>query len=236
VVSVCASWSIACVMLLAGCPSSTSEVARAPAGPEHVSDGVTHAAREEKQMTELTMALTAWLENDVLALRYSVTNHSDRDVYLLNRVPDLARQTRPDIAYIELRKEERLVDVQKDIPRIPQGMAPTLPQSPHVTSLRAHQTFVETINIAVPVREYRAYTGKRPDGPETLYEQIKLTIGYYWAVPGMTESTKRSANGLDILIPMPPPGTKLEFGHLVGTAKLSIPVREPSIELEPTHP
>ena len=178
-------------------------------------------------MDDLRLDILTTLEDGALVIRYGVDNLSARDLYLLNRVHDRALEPRQDLCYVELDTEHRLVHVYKDIPPIPHGRAPTMPYAPYVTPVRSHKRFGEVVRIAVPVHEQLAYDPVGLGGQPTTYSRLRFTIGYYWSVNGMQESERRTTGGNQYISPLPPPGTKLEFGKLQREVELSLPVVEP---------
>lgn len=179
-------------------------------------------------MPELRLLTKLQQEGGFLVLSYGVDNQTNRDAYLLNRVPDQALRTSPDLVYIELKREQRLVSAYKKIPPIPPNMSPTMPVTPYVTPLRAGKRFMETIRIELPVREFSAYLPVPEKTRSAHYRGLVLTLGYYWAVAGMKERTQAIVPGVEVLIASPPPGTRLEFGELVSDImQFDIPVMEP---------
>lgn|GEM_PF-3227147 len=185
------------------------------------------AATKNAPTTDLHMSLSAEIVDGVLLMQYTVVNSSNRDVYLLNRVYDSSMQPKPDLIYIELLAGERTVHAYKDIPPIPEGFAPAMPHCPYVTPVRAHQRYAETVHIPAPVREFRAYFEQPSRLVEATYPLLSFSLGYYWSVPGMKEPTERLNSGVEVLLPEPPPRTKLEGGSLIERSRLSIPVLEP---------
>lgn len=178
-------------------------------------------------MTDLRLTAKADVEHDQLLLTYSVENTSDRDAYLLNRVYDNSLLPRPELAYVELQHAERTLRVYKDVPPIPDGFRPVMPHFPYVTPLRAKQTLTETLPIPLPVREFRAYVKRATDFTEARYERLTFAIGYYWSAPGMQEPVKVLQNGVEVIVPRPPPGFRLEIGTLETRLPLSVDVLEP---------
>lgn len=178
-------------------------------------------------MTELRLHTNLERAGDVLKLQYEVANQTTRDAYLLNRVHDQSLQTGPDLVYIEFNRERHLIRAYKKIPEIPAGVNPTMPISPYVTPLRAGRNFVETIRIALPIREFKAYTPVPEKGLIVSYSGLRFTLGYYWSAPGMTERAQQIVPGVEVLIPTPPPGTHIEFGEVSsGVMSFDIPVLE----------
>jgi hypothetical protein len=178
-------------------------------------------------MTDLRLTATAHVDSNTLSLTYSVENQSDRDAYLLNRVYDNTLLPRPELAYVELLPTTRCVRVYKDVPPIPEGFRPVMPHFPYVTPLRAKQSLTETLHLGVPVREFRAYVPKAIDLHETRYQQLTFALGYYWSAPGMQEPVKALQDGVEVVVPRPPPGFRLEFGTLEASLQLTVGVLEP---------
>jgi hypothetical protein len=183
--------------------------------------------KKEQSVTELLLQTRLELTPDALLLRYSVENRAARDAYLLNRVHDQSLATNPDLIYIELDRERRVVRTYKKVPNIPKGMSPTMPAAPYITPLRAGQSFDETVRIALPVREYSAYAPAPERGRTVVYAALTFALGYYWSVPGMKERTQEIIPGVEALIATPPPGLRIEFGELSSNVlQANLPVLE----------
>lgn len=170
------------------------------------------------------------IEGEALVLDYRVTNHAQRDVYLLNR---LFRSTPSpefgtDVIYIELNAEHRAVWLSKRLAELPKGKSVTAPVAPFVTPVRAGASFHETVRVPLPVREYRQYDGP-PPGSEPVrreYELAWFSLGYYWRVPG-TEEKIIDVQGAPVVQPKAPWGAKAEFGELKSPSfRLRIPAEE----------
>jgi hypothetical protein len=170
--------------------------------------------QKEHPVPELPFHTRLEVTAKVLLLHYAVENRGSRDAYLLNRVHDQSLQTSPDLVYIELAHEQRVVRAYKNIPPIPPGMSPTMPAAPYVTPVRAGQSFRETVRMAVPVREYSAYAAVPEHGRTVQYAGLAFVLGFYWSVPGMKEHTQEIVPGVEVIIPIPPPGMGIEFGEL----------------------
>ena len=181
---------------------------------------------QERSVAELRLVTRLEREGQVLVLRYRVDNPGPRDAYLLNRVHDQSLQTNPNLVYIDFDRQRRIVNASKKIPAIPPGMNPTMPATPYVTPVRAGQSVEETVRIPLPVREFNAYTPVPEDGRTVSYAGLTFTVGYYWSVPGMKERSQPIIPGVEVLIPTPPPGTKIEFAELSSSTALEIPVLE----------
>jgi hypothetical protein len=181
---------------------------------------------QERSVAELRLSTRLEREGQVLVLRYRVDNPGPRDAYLLNRVHDQSLQTNPNLVYIDFDRQRRVVNAYKKIPGIPPGMNPTMPATPYVTPVRAGQAVEETVRIPLPVREFDAYAPVPEDGRTVSYAGLTFTVGYYWSVPGMKERSQQIIPGVEVLIPTPPPGTKIEFGELSSATALEIPVWE----------
>jgi hypothetical protein len=189
--------------------------------------GTESLCTKERPVPELRLWTRLEPAGKVLVLHYGVENQTMRDAYLLNRVHDHSLRTNPDFVYIELDRARRIVRTCKDVPAIPAGMNPTMPAAPYVTPLRAGQNFTETIQIALPVREFSAYVSVPENGRTEQYGGLTFTLGYYWSLPGMKEHAQEIVPGVEVLIPTPPPGTRVEFGKLSsGVMLLDIPVFE----------
>jgi len=171
-----------------------------------------------------------------LVLEYEVRNRGSRDVYLLNRLyrSTPAWQLGPDVVYVELVPGTRTVRLLKKLADLPSGVDVTAPVAPFVTPLRAGGTFRETVRVPLPVREHREYSGRGParagePGKET-FQDVTFTLGYYGRVEGTREET-RQIQGIEVIVPIGPPGARPAFGLLEsGPTRLDLPVVLPPAE------
>ena len=188
------------------------------------------AAQKGVRMAEgLNLLTRVEISGEQLVLHYGVENRSTRDVYLRNRLHDFSRRIDANLAWIHLLTDRRLVWIFKDAPPVPPDMNVAMPIRPYVTPLRASKRFAESLRIALPVREVRAYEtipqDKRQERPAT-YAGLYFTLGYYWSVPGMKE-TEKDVNGTPVVVAQPPAGTQLQFGQLTSeVTSLELPVIE----------
>jgi hypothetical protein len=143
-------------------------------------------------------------QGNELHLVYEVTNRSDRDAYLLNRlfrtIPSVT--VSPDIIYVHLEPDTKTIWLNKRIPDIPKGVSVTTPKSPFVTPLRKGEVFREEVRVPIPVKEFREYNvgATKVDTVETPYEHVRFTLQYYWRTDGMVE-TVRDIGGVPVVMP-----------------------------------
>jgi hypothetical protein len=177
----------------------------------------------------LRLAIQCEIRANTLLVHYGVQNQANLDVYLLNRLHDLGYKISPDLAYVELDRQKRLVYIYKKVPDIPPGVSPTMPISPFVTPLRAGARFDEIVHISLPIHECHAYPKIDPhqqQGRSAVYHGLYFALQYYWSVPGMKERND-VVNGVPVIIPVSPPGTKLNPGILSSSVvSLDVPVIE----------
>lgn len=171
--------------------------------------------KKEHAVAELVLQTHLEVTGEHLLLHYHVENRAERDAYLLNRVHDQSLQTDPNLVYISLDREHRIVKASKKIPNIPAGMNPTMPAAPYVTALRSGQSMHEAVQIPLPVREFSAYAALPEEGQTVTYRGLVFALGYYWSTPGMKERTEQIIPGVEVLIPTPPPAIQIEFGELM---------------------
>jgi len=183
-------------------------------------------------MSQLALRVAAYVQEEQLVIRYAVHNNGVHDAYLLNRLhraspPEMS----PDIAYVELDANNGVVEVAKRIADTPitSGSGPPVPVAPYVTPVRVDETFSETIQLALPVRIYREYGRSPMPDPDhervVEYQGVRLTLGYYWRDPGVTE-TPGVALGEAVIIP----GGFPRFPELLQIVSPVVPVRVPVVE------
>jgi hypothetical protein len=171
--------------------------------------------------------VAAELREGRLLVKYSVLNPGPLAIYLLNRVPDVAMLTSPDLVYIQQRRDQKVLFLYKDIPPIPPGVSPTMPVAPYVTAVRSGERFEEVVRIDTPVREFSAYLPAPVGGDAVVYAGLQLELGYYSEVPGMQEREMQIVPGVKALIPSPPPGKSIELRKLTSPlVRLNVPVLE----------
>jgi hypothetical protein len=174
--------------------------------------------------------VAAELREGHLLVTYSVLNPGPLAIYLLNRVPDVAMLTSPDLVYIQQRRDQKVLFLYKDIPPIPPGVSPTMPVAPYVTAVRSGERFEEVVRIDTPVREFSAYLPSPVGGDAVVYAGLQLELGYYSEVPGMQEREMQIVPGVKALIPSPPPGKSIELRKLTSPlVRLNVPVLESKI-------
>jgi hypothetical protein len=166
-----------------------------------------------------------------LVVQYTVINHAERDLYLLNR---LYRSTpewtiTPDIVYVELEPTNRVVLLSKKLADLPEGVSVTMPVAPFVSPVRGMTSFTEEVRIPIPVQQYRQYsiTSRPAAAALKTYDYVDLTIGYYWRPPDTTEEV-RQVQGTAVIIPHTPAGARLEFGLLQQRHATKVRVLEPA--------
>ncbi len=180
-------------------------------------------------MDQISILTKAEIQGSRLLVSYGVENKADRDIYLLNRVHDKSGRINPDLTYVELHRADKTVWISKKIPDLPAGVQMAAPEAPYVTAVRAGTRFAETLHLPLPIHEYLAYDPRPADSLEEhaeTYSGVRVTIGYYWAVPGMKEVADK-VFGTDVILPQAPPRTRLDFGVLSGPLmQVSVPVVE----------
>jgi hypothetical protein len=137
-----------------------------------------------------------------LVLTYEVENRSTRDMYMLDRIDrDNDYRADPNVVYVHLERDTKTVWLNKQIPRVPKGVRPYAPSVPYSTPLRAGATVREEIHVPLPVREVRAYEGRRPEGElrPVQYRQAYFTLQYYWRIEGMTEEILNIRGGHKVI-------------------------------------
>ncbi len=186
-------------------------------------------ANQTRMNELLDLSATLKVRGDSLVLDYRVSNHSSRDVYLLNRLYRTTPQwdMSPDLVYIHLDTVTETVWLNKKIADLPSGVMVNAPVSPFVTPVRAGTSFRERVQVRLPIREYRQYGlgPKRKGPPEArVFKQVYFTLGYYWRPEGTLEET-RDVQSTRVVLPRTPPGKPLEFGQAhTDVVPLDIPV------------
>ncbi|MEZ5353932.1 MAG: hypothetical protein R2762_14940 [Bryobacteraceae bacterium] len=170
------------------------------------------------------------IEAGKLVIRYQVTNQDSRDAYLLNR---LYRTTpewmfTPDVVYIQPNPETGEVWFYKKLADLPPRPNPTGPVAPYVSPVRAGGVFREKIVLGLPVQpweEYREYKPVENHGPR-MYSYARFSVGYYWRPEGTVEQ-ERSIQGTEVVFPVTPPGSAIEFGLAESErVRIDLPVAE----------
>ena len=182
------------------------------------------------QNADIRLVAEVTLGRDRLVLAYEVENIGASDIYLLNKVyralPGPAIDK--DFAYVFLTQEGQLV-VEKDIPPVPPGLSPTSLAVPYMTVVRAGARFAETVELAVPVRQYIEYLDNSPPGDpqsERIVQAsgVVLALGYFVRPPGATERFEQ-ALGHQVVLFQNPPGARARHDRLpVGPLSVQPPV------------
>lgn len=180
--------------------------------------------------TSLTLQTDFRITQKELILRYTVTNPTSGDAYLLNRLYRTAplRQMSADIIYIHIDAKNETVWLNKKLADLPTGVRVATPVAPYVTPLRAGSSFEETVHIPLPVQEWQEYIVPKPEAEEELkvriFKHVYFTLGYYWKAEGTIEEI-RDIHGSKVVFPRTPFDAKVEFGLLQSDlVKMDIPV------------
>lgn len=159
------------------------------------------------------------IEGDTLILDYEVTNKSNRDIYLLNRIYKTSPtwSIRPDIIYVELDASTGRIELSKKLADLPEGVSVNTPVAPFVTPLRSGLSFRERVQIPLPIREYRQYgmrsTSSGNDERQAFFNSLRFTLGYYWRPEGTKEDI-RDIQDTQVVLPQVPHGQSVEFEQL----------------------
>lgn len=191
-----------------------------------------HKIQEATMNAPLAFKASVTKSDNELRLAYEVSNHSERDAYLVNRLyrtsPSIV--VSPDLIYVHLEPETKTIWLNKQIPDIPTTVTVTSPKAPFVTPLRKGEVFREEVHIPIPVKEYREYNvGPKTDQREQVtYEHVRFTLQYYWRTDGMIETT-REIGGVSVVVPTGgAPLKRSDFEILtMAPVKLQVPVLAP---------
>jgi hypothetical protein len=186
------------------------------------------------ELIELSARFT--IEAQELVLSYEVSNRSQQDIYLINRLyrSSPVWELNANIIYVYLDTRTRAVWLNKKIPDIPKGVLVNSPVAPFITPVRAGTNFREDVRIPLPLQDYRQY-GYHAGGPSTvarktkpeanIYKQVYFTLGYYWRMEGADEEI-RNIHDTNVVFPIVTPQSGFpEFSELqTEVQQLDIPV------------
>ncbi len=167
-----------------------------------------------------------------LVLTYEVTNDSDHDVYLMNRLMSYSEEARsrvlsPDIILVTLHPETGVIAFSKTLADVMPGAYK--PIAPYDTPLRARGIFREEVKVSLPVREFNQYRTAR-SGVAREYPKASFTLGYYVCPLGTRERTERRL-GQEVILTETPPGVQLRFGEVTSDTE-ALPRPVPAIALD----
>lgn len=195
-------------------------------------EGRTDPGKQEVVVSEqVTLDAKFEIAGPALKITYEVTNKGEFDLYLLNRIPKTLPQwsLSPDTIYIDLETKRKGVLFSKEIAPLPEGVMVNSPVSPLVTPVRAGTKFTESVQVKLPVAEYRQYnTGRKNEVTQEVdYSKVRLILQYYWGAAGVTETVRKIQDD-EVVMPQFPPGVMPKFARLdTGPVDLVIPVLEP---------
>lgn len=95
--------------------------------------------------------------------------------------------------------------------------------------MRAGTTFVETLDLTLPLREYREYEPAAPSCRENpgTYRGLRFSVGYTWSMPSLSMERVVKIGDQDVVQPIFPLGRTLPSGTLLSDVMpLAIPVIE----------
>ena len=195
-----------------------------------VLSGCSRPLTKETLMDNIKFTVQFHQTPDSLVLHYAVENLGDKDAYLLNQLyrSDPELKIDPNLIYVELQPKTKSICLSKKIADLPTDRYVTAPVCPFVTPVRAGKTFSEDVVLKLPLKEYKEY-GMKPaerEWEERTYEQIHFVLGFYWAVEGLQEES-RKIDGAQVILTKAPAGRTLQFGQLVSPpVYLHVPVFE----------
>lgn len=187
-------------------------------------------------MSDLSLTAAARISSGILELRYELRNGARQDVYLLNRLfVSVQELMSPDVIYIDPKPDAKIVELGKYLADLPGQPNPSVPVAPFVTPVRAGESFVEIVRMALPLRRYMEYEEK-PAPADTdrieTYDGLDMRLGLYWREPGVYEDVT-SAFGQEVIIPKGYKGfPRFETLHS-GIVRLPIPVSVPQAGAPP---
>ncbi|MBK8258112.1 MAG: hypothetical protein IPK82_36285 [Polyangiaceae bacterium] len=152
---------------------------------------------------EFSANLTA--DDSRMTIHYTVKNKGDLTVHLMNRVvayKDGLPTFSADNAYIYT--ESSSLVVEKAIPPVPVGLAPTELIVPYSTPLYPGTTFEESVDVELPVKENRAYQRRRATDETFTVEVVLFRLGYVTAPQGSIETTETVGDQKVVLFRAPP--------------------------------
>ena len=117
------------------------------------------------QNGDIQLSAEVSLTADRLVLSYRIDNTGGSDIYLLNKVYKALPKAEidKDFAYVFLTEQGGL-DIEKDIPPVPAGCRRRSLVVPYMSVVRAGASFTETVEFALPVRQYIEYSRQHAAG------------------------------------------------------------------------
>ena len=182
------------------------------------------------QNGDIQLSAEVSLAADRLVLSYRVENAGGADIYLVNKVYKALPKAEisKDFVYVFLTRDGE-VAIEKDIPPVPPGLSPTSLVVPYMTVVRAGASFAETVELALPVRQYIEYLDNTPlADPQqervATATGIVFSVGYFVRPPGATERFEHQL-GQEVVLFQNPPGARARHERLaVGPFRVEIPV------------
>jgi len=182
------------------------------------------------QNGDIQLSAEVSLASGRLVLSYRVDNTGGSDVYLVNKVYKALPKAKidKDFAYVFLTEDSQLA-IEKDIPPVPTGLSPTSLVVPYMTVVRAGKSFAETVELAVPVRQYIEYLDNTPpvdpnDERVVNASGVVFSLGYFVRPPGATERFEQ-ALGEEVVLFQNPPDARARHDRLaVGPFPIEVPV------------
>ena len=183
------------------------------------------------QNGDIQLSAEVSLTADRLVLSYRIDNTGGSDIYLLNKVykalpkPEIDK----DFAYVFLTEQGGLY-IEKDIPPVPGGRSPTSLVAPYMSVVRAGASFTETVEFALPVRQYIEYSDNTPPAdPQkdrvVMANGLVFSIGYFVRAPGATERFEQRFGHEVVLLQNPPGAARARHEKLaVGPFDVEVPV------------
>ncbi|MEZ4297452.1 MAG: hypothetical protein R3B70_20990 [Polyangiaceae bacterium] len=166
-----------------------------------------HSSQDLPMVTQddLQLDTTVTADSAHLSIRYRIKNTGPATAYLLNRAHRTdstgAPQIDKDFAYVYVTAQG--VTVEKAIPEIPAGLAPTEPVAPHVTPVRPGDTFEETVSLPLPLTDSRPYRGRPPGSERIEVDTVRFVLGYMRGPEGTTERSMAVGSETVVLFQVP---------------------------------
>ncbi len=168
----------------------------------------------------------AEIRNGQLLIHYEVENPSARDLYLYTREV-VANDRIDEVPGIEFDRDHRTLFVYK-LPNVAEGTNVAQPIRGLVTPVRAGQRFEDTVNVALPAREFLHGVARMEGCQEisTMYRGLRFAIHYVLSIPDAEERMEKIGD-IKVLQPIFPLARQLDGGWLrYTTIPLDIPVVE----------
>lgn len=123
-------------------------------------------------------------DNDRLVFSYSVTNDWGREIFLFNRLftTDRTGKRTVDPNHLYVSVSGTTLQVAKTLIPVPEAKEVEYPDVPYMTRLESGDSFEETVELTLPIREHHPYRYpalEKAADHEIVCEQLVFILGYF---------------------------------------------------------